>query len=341
MQREPRVWAQSKLGVVGALQARGADPEAMLARVGLTVADLQNPDTYLSMPQSVALAAAAAEAAGDPLFGLHWGAGEKPERLGVLAYVITNSPNVRAALESLVRYFSIVSEGSSLTLTVDPPNASLRYQARNPSLPDVRYNDEFVAAFGANVLRAVAGPDWVPSEVHFRHGLLEPQIENRREYERIFRAPIRFGAAQNALLFESSVLEQLNPHADRELLPILESHATRLQQRRPPLEDFVGDVRVEIEKLLHEGEPSLERTSQHLSMSPRTLQRRLSDVGWSYRHLVDETRRQLSVDYLCTAQRPVTEIAFLTGYSELSAFARAFRRWTGMTPIQYRRQQLG
>jgi AraC-like DNA-binding protein len=99
---------------------------------------------------------------------------------------------------------------------------------------------------------------------------------------------------------------------------------------------IVHDVQAQIRTQLAEGEPNLERVSEQLHLTSWTLQRRLGDSGLSFSQLVDKVRRELAQQYLSQAHLPISELALLLGYSEASAFSRAFRRWYGVSPKQWR-----
>ncbi len=333
MAREPMVWAPVKIGILRVIERAGGNPDAALAAVGLSRANLQDPECYIPIRQSLAIPVAAADETGDEFFGLHWGQHDRPEHLGALAYVAKHSPTVRAALQNLVRYISIVTQGVDLWTT---PN-SLCYRVRDPSIPDLRHNNEYVVAFGLNLLRAVTSPNWRPRHVWFRHS----KPERTDEYLEVLGVAPRFETSYNAIGFEPETLDEPNPNADPELLPILEQHADEILKRMPPLENVAASVREQIGRSLASGVPSLERIAELLSIGTRTLQRRLIDQGWSFRDIVEDTRRQMCLGFLSRSEMPMTEIAFLTGYSELSAFARAFRRWTGKTPVEFRRELRG
>jgi len=107
--------------------------------------------------------------------------------------------------------------------------------------------------------------------------------------------------------------------------------------RMPRGDEFVEPVRKTIAQLMKDGGPKLARAAKTLGVSPRTLQRQLRTHGIDFKELVEDTRHRFALDYLKDRDNTLTEIAFLLGYSEVSAFNRAFKRWTGTTPMEYRR----
>jgi AraC-like DNA-binding protein len=106
----------------------------------------------------------------------------------------------------------------------------------------------------------------------------------------------------------------------------------------PREDELLASIRKTIAELMKDGSPDIGRVAKRLALSPRTLQRRLKDIGLEFKALVDDTRRRFAVEYLKDSENTLTEIAFLLGYSEVSAFSRAFKRWTGITPVGYRRK---
>jgi AraC-like DNA-binding protein len=126
------------------------------------------------------------------------------------------------------------------------------------------------------------------------------------------------------------------PAADPNLFRILTSYLDDVLSRMPKPDEMVNPIRAAIAQLMKEGGLKLSRAAKALGVSPRTLQRQLKQRGLSFAELVEDTRRALALEYLKDRDNTLTEIAFLLGYSEVSAFNRAFKRWTGKTPMTYR-----
>jgi AraC-like DNA-binding protein len=196
-----------------------------------------------------------------------------------------------------------------------------------------RHHVESTAVIGARILRRLAGRGWRPSEVRLRHG--RPAVTT--EHARLLEAPVRFGQAQNALVFAEAILEARVRDADPWLLPIVEDHL-RQQVAGPDAGSWPQVVRELVARSMSEGQTTLRATSRRLGLSVRTFQRRLADHGLVFKQLVDDVRRELALRYLGDASATLTDVAMLLGYSELSAFDRAFRRWTGSSPLEHRRR---
>jgi AraC-like DNA-binding protein len=170
-------------------------------------------------------------------------------------------------------------------------------------------------------------------EVRFQHAA----PKDTSEHERIFRAPVQFERGDSELVFESALLRLPLVEADPTLCAMLDRHAEELLTKLPRRGGLIDDVRALLRQSLNGGDPGLEAISQQLGLSPRTLQRKLKDERTSHQDLLDEMRRDLSVRYLQEPEMAICEVAYLLGFSEPSAFHRAFRRWMGTTPRAYRR----
>jgi AraC-like DNA-binding protein len=150
-------------------------------------------------------------------------------------------------------------------------------------------------------------------------------------------APVEFGCATNALIVEREFFDRVVPAADPRLFKIMGRYLDDVLGHMPHDDGALTPVRKAIAESLREGGPNLRRVAQKLAASPRTLQRQLKRYGVEFKNLADDTRRQFAMDYLKNPEDSLTQIAFLLGYSEVSAFNRAFKRWTGKTPSDFRR----
>jgi AraC-like DNA-binding protein len=282
----------------------------------------------------LALLDLAAEAAGDPHFGLHFGATHAFETVGLLAYIARNSPNFGAAITNAMSYIRLHVDAAELALDFAGPEVRLVYRLTNPNIPPSRHYSELAMVYFVKFVRLAVDDSWSPYEVQFRHG---PPADIS-PYQELFRTIVRFGQGDDALLFERRLLSRPLRTADRQLLHYLEEHARAVLAELPvPKDDLIGQVRhFVVGALPHDG-AGLSAAARALGMSTRTLQRRLGECGIVYARLVEDVRRQMSDRYLADAKLSLGEIAYLLGYSEGSAFNRAYRRWTGRTPSADRR----
>jgi AraC-like DNA-binding protein len=289
----------------------------------------------LELDRVLRLQAAAAREAGDDAFGLHFGLGwDLGGGLGVLSYAVLNAPTVGTALRNFERYSRAHIQGGGIRLVEKGDQALLVYQidADDPEL--ARQHVEGAGVVGLRILRHLIGPGFRPLRVLFGHRA----PRDTAEHARTFSAPVLFGQPFDlALAFPAADLARDVVDADRRLLPIVVRHLDELLASDSG-DAFIQSVRSRIAESLCDGAPEITRTAKQLGMSVRTFQRRLDEHGLVFKALVAEIRHDLAKEYLAKGSASLTEIAFLLGYSELSAFDRAFRRWTGSTPLEARKQ---
>ena len=180
--------------------------------------------------------------------------------------------------------------------------------------------------------RDVSGKEFNPLGLYFKHSA--PEATN--DHEVYFECPVHFKIDLDALLVSHQPLLRLNKIRDQSSASFFDAHFETEQSSAEEDHSLVQQVRSQISQSLSEGVPTISDTARQLGMSGRTLQRRLSEQGYSFQTLVDESRRQLSERLLQETDYSLSEIALMTGYSEQSAFTRAFKRWAGQTPRSYR-----
>ena len=321
-------------GVLDAVRAAGASAERVLAVAGLVADDLDDGDRLLDLDRVMALYEAAARETRDDAFGLHLGTTYDFASIGPLAYAVLNAPTVRIAVENLARYARAFVPGGAVTVERDGTDVVLTYALDVADFETCRQHVEGAAVVNTRVLRRLIGSDWQPRYVRFGHA--EPA--DTTEHRRLLGIPMRFRQpVAMALVFDAGALDRAVPDADRRLLPIVERHLQELLPQQPSMLD---DVRHAIAEALCDGAPTIRVVAKRLGTSVRTLQRRLGAEGGVFTTLVEDVRRDVAMRYLADGKANLTDIAFLTGYSELSAFGRAFRRWTGSTPLAVRKQLL-
>lgn len=327
--------AGSAAGLLDAIAASGGSPERVLEAAGLRASDLADPDHWVDLEKLLTLDDAAARELGDEAFGLKVGLTYDPNSLGVLAYAVLNAPIVDTALRNFERYGHTHMEGARIVFETRGGECRLGYDISVGSRELRRQHSEGACAMGVQLMRRLIGSDWRPQRVLFGHR----KPADVREHERIFRAPLEFDQDVScALVFATSDLERSVIGADLRLLPIVQRWLDDAPASTSASDAWLRDVRAQIARATCDGHPELERVARRLGMGGRTLQRRLGERGLVWKTLVEDVRRELALRYLNEPTLPLTEVAFLLGYSELSAFYRAFRRWTGTTPAEHRRR---
>jgi AraC-like DNA-binding protein len=330
----PLISVAATTGLLEAIAAGGADPDLVLRGLGAERSFIKNAEGFIASSLFARILEEAARATGDGCFGLHFGELYNPKNIGPLAYVVLNSPTLAAAIENAERYLHIHNQAANPFFTVEGQRARFGFVLTGLETETLRQHNEYSLAVAVNTLRLMVGSNWVPSEVQFAH---EAPV-NTDDHLRVFHAPLLFGCATNALVIDRDLVERQVPAADQRLYRILKQHVERILNDLPRETHFLTDVRRAIAESMRDGDPKLRRVIKKMAMSPRTLQRRLKEENVVFRDLVNDTRRRFALNYLKERKHTVTEIAFLLGYSEVSALNRAFKRWTGSTPLEHRRK---
>lgn len=336
MPREYMILVRSVNKIIDAAKAEGVEPRELYRAVNFDPALLDDPDNRIPFSQFVAFYEQGARLTGDDAFGLHIGERVEPELFDVLGYVVINSPTFGEALNRLIRYHPIWSDGAFYNLDISGSQARLTYEHLDGIIDERRHDCEMTLSIFVSFARRGTGVDWTPHEVSFRHAKPQSIVE----HQRIFRSPVRFDSPVNELIFDSSLLALKMMKADPGLCVILDRHAQELLSKRPRADGLINQVRQLLGEALNVGdETRIETISRKLGISVRTLQRKLKEEGKSHQDLLDEMRSDLSKRFLQEPKLAICEVAYLLGFSEPSAFHRAFRRWTGITPKEFRKGQ--
>jgi AraC-like DNA-binding protein len=304
----------------------------VLAEFGIEVDRLADVDARVPTAALTALLERAADRVGDPHFGLRVGGSIALGALGVVDHATRFSRTVGEGLERLSRYFSLLSDDGEVVIEVAGTLARVIRRA-TPGDRSTHHMAEMVFALIVARGRMEVGRDWPLRRVRFVH----PPVGDSREIEQFFRAPVEFSRPFDELVFDRGFLEEPLMAADQGLADVLDRYAQLLVAKRSSADVLLlRQLRETIAEALPTGAFDLGTVARPLKTSRRSLQRRLSEAGTSYADVVDDVRRELALGYLAQPSIGLTEAALLLGFSEGSAFHRAFRRWTGTTPSRYR-----
>lgn len=317
---------------------RGAFLEAILRYVDDAAGAAGRADVprrSLDLGSIAALLDAAARLLDDDAVGLHLAAGFEFDALGLFSYAVLHAPTLGTALRNMERYSEAVTAGARPRLDRHGATASLHLPVWGPDDPRrLRQLDEAAVLFLLRMLRRLAGPGWTPRAIAFRH----PAPDDLAAHRRLLGVPLRFGQPSSRILFAAADLERPVRDADRQRLPVVERHLEDVVSDDADPDAWRHELELQVASLVCDGHPSLPTVAPRMGMSVRTLQRRLDERGVSYRDLVVDVRMRIARRYLEQPEPGLGEIAFLLGYSELSAFVRAFRRRVGTSPGEYRRR---
>ncbi|GBR03497.1 AraC-like transcriptional regulator QhpR [Acetobacter oeni] len=332
------VLAAAMTGAGSFIRRQGCDETVIARAVGLDIVDDLSPTAALQLSDYCALFEELARQSGYCESGLVYGRQFRPDMLGLIGFIALASPTLANAVENLATLFPWHQHNTHTRLVRTESGLRLEYQITDPAIVARRQDAELTMGMFCNVFRHVLGSDWAPDAIWLEHARHAPVSA----YDDAFAAPVQFRCGMNAVLFTEEQLEIPMPGANVALLAVLRESLLSLAHNPATPErstNLLSRVRKEIRRTLPHGAIKLPALADTLGVPRWTLQRRLDDLGVTYTDLVDGTRRAMATDYLRQKTMPVGEIAFLLGYSEVSAFSRAFRKWYGISPQAFRQQQ--
>jgi len=316
-QVEARVDASALLGIVGLEEGREVDPSFMI----------KDEDYYLLFEQA---AAADPDAATLPL---RVGGSMRCDDYGPFGFAWKSAPTLRGSFDRAQRYARVLTSVSVYEVEECFEGAFIHLHREGERRLGMRLSNEATLASIMAISREVSSEPFRPEAVYLKH----EAPSNTGDHEAYFECPVHFESDKDAILVSKRTLRTSNKLGDASIARFFDTH---LEAEVGQLEDTVSLERLVLDRVspaLSDGVPVLSEVARELGMSGRTLQRRLSEEGRSFQALVDESRRRLALRLLRQeAHVTLTEVTFMTGFSDQSAFARAFKRWTGQTPGAFR-----
>ncbi|MDA7725203.1 AraC family transcriptional regulator [Pseudomonadales bacterium] len=273
---------------------------------------------------------------GYPDIGFRVGSSMDLADIGALGHAVKAAPTVGQGLALWSRYLFVMAHGNVIRIDVgqDIAVVSWAYTELYPGLHE--QDTEIAISCIARTIAQLSGRTINPSQVEFQH----TRPNHGAQMDAFFSCPVLFGRRGNRLLYPKSCLDLANPNSDPSLLKALDFYlAERIKVREDEGDNLLNKVRHFIANSLGEGTPEIVAIASILGMSARTLQRRLAVFNIVFSDLVDAARHEIAVEYVRHSEYSLTEIALMLGYSEHSAFSRAFRRWAGCSPQQARDEQ--
>lgn len=326
-------------GLDAYMRAAGADATDALRRAGLEAGDLTDPDRRVPLIRYLELLEICADVLADPQFGLKFGAHYETRHAGVVGNIALASRTLGEAFAMVGRYLPTLVEGAVHGVEISDGLVFVYSYYVDPLMMSYRQKRDWAIAFACNLVRTGLGdPRWTPQEV------LLPQLEDETPAQRRTRAGImgdniRVGHPWAGIRFDAALLTRPMITADAMIESMMRHYGDLRLAALPERQSEIEQLRREIARVLVKGEGGVEHLAKATGTSVRTLQRRLKDAGVNYSDLQNDVRKTMALNLLQNETLALTEIAFSLGYSEVSAFNHAFRRWTGQSPGHYRRSR--
>lgn len=315
---------QSALGAraIELLRGVGIDPDAPV-----DIHQMLPVETYYVFLERLADAVD-----GPPDFHIKTGATMRCENFGALGLSWKAAPCLFQSFERAARFSKILVGTASYAIVDRGETMLMTHMRTTDDRRGMRLSKEAALITLLSMARETAAEELVPLAVQYSH----PAMDTAPAIEAYFKCPVTFGADVDALVFDRETMMHPNPMADDGVYRFFESYLEEELARRDQEDALDARIKLQVSERLSEGVPSISEIAACLGLSGRTLQRRLSESGLSFQSLVDDSRRQLAERLLVRTDYSLAEVAFLTGFSEQSAFTRAFKRWAGQTPRTFR-----
>jgi len=320
--------------IVAAAARRGVDARAFLAELGVAPELVASADGRVRSSVLHDAWRVAELRTNEPLFGLKASQTTALGDFDVLDYVCQSSRTLGDCYRHVERYIRILHEAAVIQVEEQGPQVRITYRAGSHPGGVLRHGAEYILAGLFLRGRLFTRVQWTPREVLFQHSAPADTAPHRL----LFDCPVLFGRAENALVLDRALFDLPVPTADAALNAVLSRHAEELLGRVPPTSSMADQLRRLLPEALRTSDVSIGAIAAQLHITPRSLQRRLAEEQTSFVLLLDETRRDLALRYIGERHLAVGEMAFLLGFADASTFVRAFKRWTGETPTDYRRR---
>ena len=319
-----------------AMTKMGIDTDQIFSRLGVTEDYIYS--AQLRTPHSAQLYfwQVVEDVSGDPDIGLHLGQYLPAYKGQVLEYLFLSSPTFGEGLRRALNYQRLLSDAARTDFFIEGDEACMVLDAASDEIKRLRHFTESFVQGLVTFFKSITDDRFECSRIEFEH-----ERESGHDHvEDVLGCKVVFGAPENRLYFPAKILDYPSPHAEPELLDLHERFASE-QIARLEKKDIVGQVERIVAELLDSGEVTLDAVAERLDIKPRTLRTRLTEAETSFNQVLADFRYRLARQLLATTDESIDEIVYLTGFSEPSTFYRAFKRWSGMTPIEYRKNAQG
>ncbi len=332
MTTEPTIAGSTLLSAFTALAEAGIDEAKLEMQAGLAKEALEDPDRRIPVTVWNRFLEKGRIWSNDPAFALHLGERISHSRMSVVGHVVFNSRTAGDGIRQYIRFIKLASEGDHVALEEQGDSVAVVYTTEDKTFASpLAMERNFSLAVSR--LRRYTNTDISPVQVEFQHS--PPEYID--EYQRVFQSKILFNRDKNRLIFHKSALDlklgKRSAHLYSGLVNYAEILLGKLLRRRP----VTRKARQWIVKFLSDGDIDIEIVAGRMHMSRQTLYRKLKKEGTSFKELLDDTRKSRAKKYLDQNDHSISEIAFFLGFSQISSFNRAFNRWYGKNPSEFRK----
>ena len=309
------------------LEKYQVDSGDLFEKAGLPREPFRDPDSRVKMSSMIRVWDEAEQRTNNPCIGFEVGMGLRAANFHAVGFALLSSATIREALKRVVRYQKLLSTAADMAFEEDETGGTFVLDGHEMAMRGV---DAALCAI-VQLCRDISYEEFAPNAV----SMVREEPPCARQVATFLKCPVKYSAERNVLQFTNETLDELLPRNNPALVQASEEIAQQYIARMDN-SDVVSKARLLLIGQLPDGEPSRKALAQSLHMSERTLARRLADSDYTFTSLVDEIRNNLARDYLRQSRFSVTDVAFLLGFSDQSNFARAFKRWTGHSPSEFR-----
>jgi AraC-like DNA-binding protein len=302
-----------------------------LSKAGIGPGDYASPDTRIPHRIGVELLNAAVQSSGDLTLGLRAGELIQPGDFDALEFAARSSANLRESIHCLTRHARLMHDAVEMTLVENEDYGVIRYRVTDGVPQPPAANDYVTATIVTSARRHTGRPDLAPG-IRFAHA----PVAYLEDYQRFFRTTVSFNAPYNTIAFPREWLDYPMVAANPRISAAFELQAQKLLDKLQQNRTTSDKVRGLVLAQLSHGDVGMAAIARKLAMSVPTLRRRLEAEGSTYSEIVDKSREELARQYLAEKGRSITDVVFLLGFSDVPSFHKAFRRWTGRTPAEFR-----
>jgi AraC-like DNA-binding protein len=313
------------------LSSLGVDCDAFLRSLNIDPGEIKSPDTYIPIETYLRIQDEAAHYTNDPYFGLHMGEFAEAGSWSILGYLMMNCRTLGEAFEKASRYERIIGNIIEAKVQIRLNKVKVIYYTPPHAPAMSRHCYESTFSSSMRMMHTLTGLPLSPTEVTF----IYPRPESIAEYDRIFHCPVKFEQKENSVTIEMKLLNTPVRMANPGLLDYFEQYARSFLAEMDRKDEYTRAATRIILSQLDDENLTIEKVAREMSVSVRTLQKHLEDEGIVFSDLMRDIRTRLAKKYLCE-NYTVEQITYMLGFSEPSAFRKAFKKWAGATPGEYR-----